>query len=169
MEITNTEIDGTFNPEVDIDLSLEIIEFCLDEFNLFKNVFDYTTEEILNICPGLYIDNYTRIYDYLIELYDLNAEGDISMFNANLQDVEVEEEIGEPSEDLTMSESLDFNVYKPYDGVVVTEKFNNNDSIFLKWHQVNQLLNKIYSEDDSNFYRPTLDNEGIIVEDTLEE
>ena len=66
MEITNTEIDGTFNPEVDIDLSLEIIEFCLDEFNLFKNVFDYTTEEILNICPGLYIDNYTRIYDYLI-------------------------------------------------------------------------------------------------------
>ncbi len=165
LEVVETEVDGTFSPEMNVDLSLEIIEFCLDEFTNFKNIFDYTTEEILNICPGKYIEHYPKIYDYLVDSYDLNAEGDISMFSANLQDVDVDEDMGEPSEDLTMSESLEFNVYEPYEDVVLTEKFNNKDSVSLSWVNLKKLINKDYTESESHTYRPTLDNEGIIIEE----
>ena len=89
LEVTDLSIDNTFEPSENIELSLCILEFVLDEFRYFKNIFDYTVEQILDICPGLVIEHYKEIYDYLVDTYSLNEEGDISMMKANNQEIEV--------------------------------------------------------------------------------
>lgn len=65
---------GQFHPEQNYTESIEIIEFCMDNFRYFKNIFDYTETQMLAICPGLTISNYGAIYDKLIEHYNIKGE-----------------------------------------------------------------------------------------------
>jgi hypothetical protein len=92
MDIVELSLDNSFEPEENVELSLEIIEFLLDNFHYFKNdVFVYSLEQTLAICPDLTVVNYNQIYNKLIETYSLNEEGDISLFNANIQEIDVDE------------------------------------------------------------------------------
>lgn len=50
----------------------ELLEFILDEFGYFKDIFDYTVEEILDFCPGLHILNYGEVYNHLMIIYKLS-------------------------------------------------------------------------------------------------
>lgn len=75
-DICSNTIDGLFHIKDQKDFCLVFIEFCMDEFRYFKDIFDYSVEEILNICPGLSMKNYGAIYNKLIEHYDLETEMD---------------------------------------------------------------------------------------------
>lgn len=90
MDIVELSLDNSFEPEENVELSLEIIEFLLDNFRFFKNdIFDYSYEQTYAICPKLIVENYQEIYNHLVETYQLNNEGDLSMIGANTQEIEV--------------------------------------------------------------------------------
>lgn len=95
-DVCSNTIDGLFYIEEQKDFCIEFIEFCMDEFRYFKNIFDYTQEEILNFCPGLTMENYGSIYNKLIELYELDKDIDtvgVGGYNVDFDSVveEVEE------------------------------------------------------------------------------
>lgn len=117
LEVTDLSIDNTFEPSENIEFSLGILEFVLDEFRYFKNIFDYTVEQILDICPGLVIEHYKEIYDYLVDTYSLNEEGDISMMNANIQEIDTEEE----------EESFETYDFEPNNIFVLKPEFKDGD------------------------------------------
>lgn len=92
MDIVELSLDNSFEPEENVELSLEIIEFLLDNFRFFKSdIFDYSYEQIYAICPKLIVENYQEIYNHLVETYQLNNEGDISIFNANVQEIDIDD------------------------------------------------------------------------------
>lgn len=62
-----------FIPHENIELSIDIIDFCLSNFAYFKNMFNYSVEEVLNICPGLIVENSGFIYNQLMEGYKING------------------------------------------------------------------------------------------------
>ena len=58
MDIVELSLDNKFEPEENIELSLEIIEFLLDNFRFFKSdIFDYSYEQTYAICPKLIVEN----------------------------------------------------------------------------------------------------------------
>lgn len=71
LDACSNTIDGLFHPEEQKELSIQMIEFCMDNFSYFKNIFDYTVEETEAICPGIMVANYSDIYDKLIDTYEI--------------------------------------------------------------------------------------------------
>lgn len=61
-----------FIPKENRELSIDIIDFCLSNFAYFKNMFNYSIEEVLDICPGLILENFGFIYDQLMDGYEIN-------------------------------------------------------------------------------------------------
>lgn len=71
LNICSNTVDGLFHTKEQRELSIQIIEFCMDNFSYFKNIFDYTLEETEVICPGNMVANYSAIYDKLIDIYEI--------------------------------------------------------------------------------------------------
>jgi hypothetical protein len=102
---------GNFNQINNRELAIEILEFILEEFRYFKSdVFDYTVQEILNICPNLVVENYDAIYDKLIKVYDLFEEIDtigVGGYNVDfdsMMETNLENYIFSPNEIFTLKD-----------------------------------------------------------------
>ena len=73
--ITIVDYDS-FKPNEEKEFSKRILEFIMDNFNQFKNIFDYTTEERNLLIPinRLTINNFDEIWEKLISEYDIEIE-----------------------------------------------------------------------------------------------
>lgn len=73
--ITIVDYDS-FKPNEEKEFSKRILEFIMDNFNQFKNIFDYTTEERNLLIPinKLTINNFGEIWKKLISEYDIEIE-----------------------------------------------------------------------------------------------
>ena len=108
---------GEFHIEQNKEFSIEILEFLLEEFQYFKSdVFDYTIDEVSSICPNLVVENYSKIYDKLIEVYDLEDDGlgnytewEIQRMNNTEEDVIEKTNIEIALEKLLIDQPIEFS------------------------------------------------------------
>lgn len=119
MDIVELSLDNSFEPEENVELSLEIIEFLLDNFRFFKSdIFDYSYKQTYAICPKLIVENYQEIYNHLVETYQLNNEGDLSMFNANVQEIDIDDDF---------NDDLENYIFEPNNIFVLKPEFKDGD------------------------------------------
>lgn len=120
-QITDVALDGVFEPSENIDLSLEILEEILTNFRYFKNIFDYSVEEILQLCPASYIENYPEVYKTLVKIYGLEKADD---------------------------ENIEFNYvsYLEDDTLSVGVKTNQQIDDFEDFEETNELGEKLYGK-----------------------
>ena len=127
-DVCSNTIDGLFYIEEQKDFCIEFIEFCMDEFRYFKNIFDYTQEEILNFCPGLTMENYGSIYNKLIELYELEEVEEVAKTPVSLLEEYVKHNSYFDSEceiDEDGDETILFTTRK--NGLITAEIFSMSD------------------------------------------